>query len=273
MKKKSIFKGGSYVLLLAIPALLFSFRPDSGKTTGTFLRKISSGAGETKFEYNADKTLKKMLQFRKTENASYTDVILPVYENGRLARTLFADDENATTGDIFTSYGYNANGKQIDMVKYYRNGDVFTYDSLAYNAAGNLETRYHFGKHPSSGKWENTGYEQFTWDQNGNVERVDNYGKQPGYSKFVCTSSLHYTYDKAQNPQHEQPSLAFVLEANAVNLSAHNVLSETISSANSSGSITNTYSYAYNAAKYPVRGTFNSGMDNSIVKLEWVSLP
>lgn len=273
MKRKSIFPGGSYVLLLAMPALLLSFRPDSGKTTGTYLHKISSNEGQTRLEYNADKTLKKMLQFRKTENASYTDVILPVYENGRLTRTLFADDENAATGDVFASFDYSASGQQIQLVKYYRNGDVFTYDSLAYNAGGNLETRYHFGKHPSSGKWENTGYEQFTWDQNGNVERVDNYGKQPGYSKFVCTSSLAYTYDKAQNPQHEQPGVAFVLEANAANLSAHNVLSETISSVNSSRSITNTYSYAYNAAKYPVRATFNSGMDNSTVKLEWVSLP
>ena len=214
-----------------------------------------------------------MLQFRKTENAAYTDVIFPVYENGRLVRTLFADDENATTGDTFTSYDYSADGKQIERIKYYRNGDVFTYDSLTYNTNGNLATRYHFSKQPSSGKWENTGYNQFTWDQNGNVERVDNYGKQPGYSKFVCTSSLTYTYDKALNPQHEQPTLAFVLEANAANLSAHNVLSETISAVNSSRDITNTYTYAYNAARYPVRATFNSGMDNSTVKLEWVSLP
>lgn len=273
MKRKSIFPGGGYVLLLAIAVILLSFRPDGGKPAGTYLHKISSTEGHTKLEYNADKTLKKMLQFRKTENASYTDVILPVYENGRLVRTLFADDENAVTGDIFTSYDYNAGGKQIEKVKYYRNNDIFTYDSLAYNADGNLQTRYHFSKHPSSGKWENTGYEQFTWNQDGNVERVDNYGKQPGYSKFVCTSSLAYTYDKAQNPQHEQPVLAFVLEANAANLSAHNVLSETISSVNSSAAITNTYSYAYNAAKYPVRATFNSGMDNSIVKLEWISLP
>lgn len=273
MKRGSILPWGSYVLLLATLATLFSFRPDSGKSTGTYLHKISSNAGQTRLEYNADKTLKKMLQFRKTENASYADVIFPVYENGRLVHTLFADDENATTGDLFTSFDYRADGKQIEKVKYYRNGDVFTYDSLTYNINGSLETRHHFSKHPSSGKWENTGYEQFTWDQDGNVERVDNYGKQPGYSKFVCTSSLTYTYDKAQNPQHEQPALAFVLEANAANLSAHNVLSETISSANSSRDITNTYSYAYNAARYPVRATFTSGMDNSVVKLEWVSLP
>jgi hypothetical protein len=273
MKRKSILPRGSFVLLLAALAVFSSFRSDKVKPAGTYLHKISSTSGQTRLEYNADKSLKKILQFRKTENASYTDVILPVYENGRLARTLFADTENATTGDVFTSFDYSADGNHIQKVKYYRNNDVFTYDSLTYDAGGKLETRYHFGKHPSSGKWQNTGYEQFTWDQKGNIERIDNYGKQPGYSKFVCTSSLNYTYDNAQNPQHEQPNLAFVLEANAANMSANNVLSETISSANSSIVITNSYTYAYNAAKYPVRGTFNSGMDNSVMKLEWVALP
>lgn len=189
-----------------------------------------------------------------------------------MVKSLFADDEQATTGDIYTSYEYTATGDKLSKISYYRNKEVYTYDSLVYNEAGKLATRFQFGKNPAKGNWENTGYQQFTWDADGNVTQMDNFGKQPGYSKFLHTSAVGYTYDNRQNPQQQQPELAFLMDLNAANLSAHNILTENISSTNSSQVVTSTYSYAYNAGKYPVKGTYTSGMDAAVVKLEWIKL-
>lgn len=263
-------RAGFAVLVMASTFVFSSFRSDKSTQPGTYLHKISSPAGQTVLEYNADKTIQKITQFRKTENAAYTDVVLPVYENGRLVKSLFADEEKATTGDLYTSFDYA--GDKVAKISYYRNNAVHTYDSLVYNENGKLAVRYQFGKNPVKGNWENTGYQQLTWDNDGNVAQMDNYGKQPGYSKFVHTSAVTYTYDKQQNPQQQQAELGYLTDLSAANLSAHNILTENISSVNSSRVITSTYSYAYNGAKYPVRGTYTSGMDAAVVKLEWIKL-
>ncbi|MGO4290440.1 hypothetical protein [Chitinophaga sp. RAB17] len=270
MLNKSATQRVSLAMLMASAVVFSAFRSDRNSQQSTYLHKISSPAGQTVLEYNADKTIKKIVQFHKTENAAYSDVQLPVYENGRLVKSLFADNETATTGDLYTSYDYA--GDKVAKISYYRDNAVYTYDSLVYNEAGKLATRYQFGKNPAKGTWENTGYQQFTWDGEGNVTQVDNFGKQPGYSKFLHTSAVGYTYDKQQNPQQQQPELANLMDLSAANLSAHNILTENISSVNSSRVVTSTYSYAYNGGKYPVRGTYTSGMDAAVVKLEWIKL-
>jgi hypothetical protein len=270
MLNRSVSQRVGAAMLMASVVVFSAFRSDRNTLQSTYLHKISSPAGQTVLEYNADKTIRKIVQFHKTENAAYTDVQLPVYENGRLVKSLFTDDENATTGDIYTAYDYA--GNTISRISYYRDNAVYTYDSLAYNEAGKLATRYQFSKNPAKGNWENTGYQQFTWDGEGNVAQTDNFGKQPGYSKFLHTSSVSYTYDKQQNPQQQQAELASLMELSAANLSAHNILTENISSANSSRVVTSTYSYAYNGGKFPVRGTYTSGMDAAVVKLEWIKL-
>lgn len=272
MLNKSIAQRAGVAMLMASVIVFSAFRSDRGTQPGSYLHKISSPAGQTVLEYNADKTISKIVQFHKTENASYSDVQLPVYENGRLVKCLFADEEQATTGDLYTSYDYTATGDKVAKISYYRNNEVYTYDSLVYNEGGKLATRFLFGKNPAKGTWENTGYQQFTWDAAGNITRMDTYGKQPGYSKFLHTSAASYTYDNRQNPQQQQPELAVLMELNAANLSANNILTENVSSANTSRVVTSTYSYAYNGGKYPVRGTYTSGMDAGVVKLEWIKL-
>ena len=270
MLNKSATQRVSVAMLMASIVVFSAFRSDHNTAQSTYLHKISSPAGQTVLEYNADKTIKKIVQFRKTENAAYSDVQLPVYENGRLVKSLFADNENATTGDLYTSYDYA--GDKVAKISYYRDNAVYTYDSLGYDATGKLAIRYQFGKNPAKGNWENTGYQQFTWDGEGNVAQMDIFGKQPGYSKFIHTSIVSYTYDNKQNPHQQQPELAQLMEIGANNLSAHNILTENISSVNSSRVVTSTYSYAYNGGKYPVRGTYTSGADAAVVKLEWIKL-
>lgn len=270
MLNKSVTQRVSVAMLMASVVVFSAFRSDRNTAQSTYLHKISSPAGQTVLEYNADKTIRKIVQFRKTENAAYSDVQLPVYENGRLVKSLFADNENATTGDLYTAYDYA--GDKVAKISYYRDNAVYTYDSLGYDATGKLATRFHFGKNPAKGTWENTGYQQFTWDGEGNITQMDIFGKQPGYSKFIHTSIVSYTYDNKQNPHQQQPELAQLMELSANNLSAHNILTENISNANSSSVVTSTYSYAYNGGKYPVRGTYTSGTDAAVVKLEWIKL-
>lgn len=253
-------------------AALRAGEPAMRRTNGeqqTYLHKVTSPAGQTLLEYNDDRSIRRIVQLHKTDNDTYSDVQLPVYENGRVVKCLSADDEKAVTGEPYLAFEYNSD--KVSRISYYRDNAVYSYDSLAYDASGKIAMRYQFGRNAARTAWENSGYQQYTWTPEGDVERMDTYGKQPGYSKFVYTSSVSYTYDRKQNPQQQQPELAILLEGGAGNLSAHNVLTESISSPNSSRIITNTYTYAYNG-KYPVRATYNSGMDAAIVKLEWIKL-
>lgn len=271
LNKLSIQWAGAAMLIAS--AITFSaFRADNNGQSDTYLHKISSPAGQTILEYNADKTIRKIVQQHKTENADYNNVQLPVYENGRLVKSLMADDENATTGDLYTSYDYAPNGDNMAKISYYRNNAVYAYDSLVYDATGKLTFRYQVSKNAQKNAWENTGYQQFTWNEDGDISRMDTYGKQPGYSRFVHTAMVSYTYDNRPNPQQQHPELAGLMDLNVAHLSAHNIVTENYNSANSSRIITSTYSYAYNTGKFPVRGTYTSGVDAAVVKLEWIKL-
>jgi hypothetical protein len=276
MLTTSIARGAIYAALVTSFTILTAFRSEgnhisfhNGGDQQTYLHKVVSPAGQTLVEYNADKTIRRIVQLRKTENDTYSDIQLPVYENGRLVKCLSAADEKAVTGEPYLSFEYNSD--KVSKITCFRDNVLYSYDSLVYDAGGKLARRYQFGRNTAKAAWENSGYLEYTWNQEGDVERMDTYGKQPGYSKFVYTSSVSYTYDRKQNPQQLQPELGILLEGGAGNLSAHNVLTENISSPNTSRVVTNTYTYAYNG-KYPVRATFSSGMDAATVKLEWIKL-
>ncbi|CAL1517564.1 hypothetical protein [Chitinophaga sp. MM2321] len=272
MSNKSIARGATYAVLLSSLAFFSAFRAYKDSPQSTYLHKISSPAGQTTMEYNADRTIRKIVQLHTSDDISYSDVQLPVYENGRLVSTLSSDDEQAVTGDINTTYDYYAAADKIAKVSYYRDNAVYAYDSLTYDEAGKMSVRYQFNRNAAGNAWENTGYQQYAWDKTGDVIQMDTYAKQPGYSRFRVVSSISYSYDNKQNPQQQQPELAYILDATAATLSAHNVLTESISTPRSSRVITNRYTYTYNAGKFPVHATFNAGLDGETVKLEWVKL-
>ena len=276
MLTTSIAREAIYAALVTSFTVLTAFRSEgnhinlhNGGDQQTYLHKVVSPAGQTLVEYNTDKTIRRIVQLRKSENDTYSDIQLPVYENGRLVKCLSAADEKAVTGEPYLSFEYKSD--KVSKITYYRDNALYSYDSLVYDNSGKLARRYQFGRNTAKAGWENSGYLEYTWNQEGDVERMDTYGKQPGYSKFVYTSSVSYTYDRKLNPQQLQPELGILLEGGAGSLSAHNVLTENISSPNTSRVVTNTYTYAYNG-KYPVRATFSSGMDAATVKLEWIKL-
>lgn len=262
----------SRAMLVAILACTTAFRTNKDTPGGTYLHKISSPAGHTTLEYNADKSLRKVIRVHQSESATYQEILLPVYENGRLMRTLSTEDGTALTGDLNTTLEYAPSGNQVRKISYYRDNAVYTIDSLVFNADGKISTRYHLALNPASGVWEISGYQQYSWDQHGDVARMDNFGKQPGREGFQMTSSVTYSYDNRQNPQQLRPELAYVLDATAANLSTHNILSENISLEDASSVITHNYSYIYNADKYPVSATFRGRANEETVKLEWVRL-
>ncbi|MBC9929651.1 hypothetical protein [Chitinophaga qingshengii] len=248
-----------------------AFRTDNNAPGATYLSKISSPAGKTTFEYNADKTLRKITRLHQSGRDSWLSIQLPVYENGRLVKTFSTDDANAVTGDLNATYSYTANG-QLQFINYYRNNAVYMTDSLVYNATGKISARYHQTINPVKRQLEITGYQEYTWNKDGDVTQMDNYGKVPGYSSFQLTSSATYTYDRQQNPQQLCPELAYLTDITPANMSTHNVLSESVNGARTSQAYTHTFTYAYNASKFPVKGTFRNGMDEGTVKLEWTKL-
>nr|WP_295871092.1 hypothetical protein [uncultured Chitinophaga sp.] len=259
-------------LLFASIVLASAFRADKDIPGGTYLSKISTPTGKTTLEYNPDKTLRKITQVHQSGGESWLSIQLPVYENGRLIKTLSTDDATAQTGDLDATYSYAPGSNQLQFIRYYRSNAVYMTDSIVYNTDGKITARYHQTVNPVKRQLESSGYKLYTWDNEGNVTQMENYGKVPGYSSFRLTSTVNYTYDRQQNPQQLCPDLAYLMDITPANLSAHNVLSETISTANASRSYTHTYTYAYNASRYPVRGTFRNGIDEGTVKLEWTKL-
>ena len=267
MLRKSLNQG-MVCAVMALSITAFSaFK--TGNSFETYLYKVISPAGQTTMEYNPDKTIRKIVQQHGTGTDRYAAIQVPVYEAGKIVKTLLADESGAD-GELYKAFQYDQAGRLLKILSYRQQNLVRT-DSLAYNEAGRLSMRYLSSLQPGTGKWIQDGYQQLQWDGEGNVTAVENYGKQPGYSKFINTSTVTYTYDNKQNPQ-QQRELALILDAGAASLSAHNVLSETIESVNSSRAVKNTWSYAYNAGKFPVRATLNTGLDGSTVKLEWIKL-
>lgn len=267
MLRKSLTHGVICASLAASFTLFSAF--NTGSNFETYLYKVISPAGQTTMEYNPDKTLKKIIQQQGTGAEKYAVVQIPVYENGRIVKTLLAEESGADE-ELYRSFEYNSAG-QLAKINSYRQNALIATDSLVYNADGQLSTRYLSGLQASTKKIVQNGYQEWSWDKEGNVIEVATYGNQPGYSKFVNTSTTSYTYDNKQNPK-QQRDLALILDAGAASLSAHNVLSETISSPNSSRDIKNTWTYAYNAGKFPVKATLNAGLDGSTIKLEWIKL-
>ncbi|MBV7531510.1 hypothetical protein [Chitinophaga sp. sic0106] len=268
MSNNNLTRKAANALLLAVLGLSSAFTVP-GEPQPTYLTSISSSGGRTTVEYNADKSISRLVQVHKGESGDYNEVIKPVYDNGRLVKTMASDGTSAD--EVNTSLDYNPQG-QVTRISYYRNEVVYAYDSLVYNEAGQLTTRHQFTAQPSKGNFDNSGYQEFTWDAAGDIIRQDNYGKQPGFSKFLRLSSISYRYDNKVNSRQQHPGLRWILELQPANLSAHNVVSETLTSSRSSRAVTSTCTYSYSGGKFPLKATYSSDADREIVKMEFTRL-
>jgi hypothetical protein len=254
---------GAAFLMAAV--MLSAFRADNpGKIR---LQGIATPTDKTVITYNADKSIAKLVSTHKSGEESYVVARIPVYENGKLVKTMFTDSDDAP--GVFSSFTYSAKG-QVEKISYFQGDVINAYDSLVYSVAGKITARYFFNKEEGQTAFESHNCQLYTWDAKGNIINMENMGRLNAAAEFVLSSSTSYTYDNKQNAQQSIPSLSYIIDVAPVNLSANNILSETITPATGSA-IVNSYEYAYNAAQYPVRVTakYAGAKEGVTTELQW----
>lgn len=253
-------KGALGATVLMVAAMLSAFRGDTGKMR---LHGIATSTDKTIISYNADKSIAKLVSTHKTDDDTYILTRIPVYENGKLVKTMLTDSDAAPS--LFSDFGWNTKG-QVEKIRYYENGTVNAYDSLVYNAAGKITARYFFNKEANTFTSHNC--QLYTWDAKGNITRMESMGRADNNAAFALSSTTSYKYDNKLNAHQSTPSLSYIVDVAPVNLSANNIVAETITTDN--GSTTNIYAYAYNAMQYPVKVTATYGGKEKIATvLEW----
>lgn len=260
-----INKGTLGAAFLMAAAMLSAFRTDN--TGKARLRGITTSTDKTVITYNADKSIAKLVSTHKTSDESYVVARIPVYENGKLVKTLFTDGDG--TPSLFSTFTYSAKG-QVEKINYFQGDVISSYDSLVYNTAGQITARYFFNKEDGQAAFENHNCQLYTWDAKGNITAMENMGRLSNKAAFAVSSAVSYTYDSKPNAHHSIPSLSYIIDVAPSNLSANNILSESISLAAGS-SVVNKYEYTYNAAQYPVKVTakYAGTKDAVATELEW----
>lgn len=249
----------AFAAMLAI-TMLASFRNtdiDNDRAL-PLLEGIKSPASTMQIAYNQRNMIGRLTRTQNTAEETYTDVRIPVYENGRLVSTLVSSHANGSDSEIFSSFEYAVNYRLIEKIRYYTEGQVQGYDSLVYNAEGRIIARYFFS-HAADNSFRSHNCQRYTWNEEGNISRLENYGSRG--SGFELGSSVTYTYDKHPNPQKQVDGLCYITDIMPAFLSANNVLTEEITYADGAGKHVNTYSYEYNAALYPASITAHYGID------------
>lgn len=259
-----------YVVLTLVLIAASSFRPVLSEKGKMRLRGISTDTRKTLISYNTDKSIAQLLTICKTTDGGYTTTRIPVYRNGKLMKVFVADDESSHAPSLFSSFEYSEKG-HVRRVLYYLDGEVHGYDSLAYNAKGEIIARYFFNEAEDGASFENKTCQLYNWDQKGNIIMIENMGRVNKKLPFTLSSTTEYTYDDHPNAQRNLRSICFLTDIAAANLSANNIVTETIRPATGGNSIVNHYSYAYNAERYPTRITTHYAINNemTVTELEW----
>jgi hypothetical protein len=235
------------VAVLVAATALSAFRVQGNNDGKGRLRGIISPTEKTMITYDADKHISRLVTIHGEDASKYTTVRIPVYKDGKLMQTMFADNESAAEPMLFSTLDYNK-ANQVIRIKYYTDNQVSGYDSLAYNATGNISARYFFNK--GAHGFENHNAQLYTWDIKGNVAKITNMGRPPGALFFTQSSVATYRYDAGMNANKNIPDLIYLTDITAANISATNVVAEEIST---DGKVTqaNSFEYAYNAQQYP----------------------
>ncbi|ASZ13378.1 hypothetical protein KTO58_07400 [Chitinophaga pendula] len=233
------------------------------------LQKISSAGGNTRIHYNMDNTVQQLLITNKSEFGDYTTARIPVYENGRLTGTRISETEENGSERPFSRLQYESGSNRISQVQYLLGEQVNSYDSLVYNTNGQVIAKYYFAKQATNGQFASQNCQQYTWDQKGNVTRMENLGRTSTQADFKLVSAVDYTYDSKPNAHLQIPGMAFITDIAPTNMSANNITSETLTTIATGKQQTGTYTYTYNARKYPVRVVYNTGAERFSTSLEW----
>ncbi|MCF6406306.1 hypothetical protein L3C95_25650 [Chitinophaga filiformis] len=258
------------VAMLLVIITASAFRPGNSDKGKMRLRGISTAASKTMISYNADKSIAELLTISRTAEGAYATTRIPVYKDGRLISIFVTDEESSHAPALFSSFEYSTEGR-IRRIIYYLDGAVHGYDSLAYNANAQISARYFFNDTQDGTAFENNSCQFYTWNNKGNIITIENMGRVNRRLPFTLSSTTTYTYDDHPNAQHSIPSLCYLTDIAAENMSANNIVTETITSAAGNNSIVNHYSYAYNAERYPAKIIIRCAVNNELVvtELEW----
>ncbi len=246
-------------LLVTVAAITLSAFRNQYKTEEErpLLQAINSHASTLLITYNTQHQLSKLTRVQRSTDEMYTDVRIPVYESGHLVSTLVSGQQSGESSQIFSSFDYAEDYRQISRIRYYVEGQTHGYDSLVYDKAGRITARYFFSK--TGGRYENHNYQAYTWDAAGNMRQLDSYGRTAANGSFALTTSIVYTYDNKPNPQKQIEGLCYMTDIQPAALSANNVVTEQITHVATAEKSLNTYVYTYNALGYPTRVTARYG--------------
>lgn len=199
-------------------------------------------------------TGRRLLLFEQHEPADdFTSYLKPVYENNRLTAALVGISKNDITHK-FKTFEYNAVGELIKAYSYEYGFDKYArYDSLVYNASGQIATIYVAAITEVGGSVALFQKNVLEWDTNKNITKKYSIAMRDG-KETTDTIVTVYTYDHKINYAAQQPILFNLqMDEPADGLSANNVLTATTSSGSDSEVVSNVFTY--DNENYPITVT------------------
>ena len=244
--KKLFLSAAALVVLLAACSKDDDNTP---QTNGKYLAGILSENDSLIISYDDSNRMKKLV-FWYRESPGEGDSSELVYENGKLTKTMEADQTGVLK--LSETYEYNSAGKLVKKNAYSSyDGEKNNYDSLVYNADGRLISLYEAGK--SNDVFTYFRKYNYSWDNKGNIVssvriRIEG-GTETKDSTFVT-----YTYDSKVNFASKQPEFFLTEPEDPIfGLSANNVIKSVETSNNGQSYVmTVTNEYTYDEDGYPV---------------------
>ncbi|UPK72281.1 hypothetical protein [Chitinophaga filiformis] len=197
---------------------------------------------------------RRLILFEQHEPADeFASYLKPVYENNRLTAALIGISKNDITHK-FKTFEYNAVGELIKAYSYEYGFDKYgRYDSLVYNASGQIATIYVAAITEAGGSVALFQKNVLEWDTNKNITKKYSIAMKDDKETKDTTVTV-YTYDNKINYTAQQPILFNLqMDEPADGLSANNVLTATTSSGSDSEVISNVFTY--DNENYPVTVT------------------
>lgn len=264
----SLHRGALSATVLLAAFAISAFKSATTSSNGGLLHAISTPTDKTVISYNGDKSIAKLVTTHAMGDDQYTDVRIPVYQSGKLVKTMSTADEKEQAPTLFSSFGYDAKGR-IEKISYYEENQVAGYDSLVYDKKGQLAARYFFVIPAGKKTFENHYCQLYTWDAKGNIIQQENMGRIADNAAFALSSTVEFRYDDKKNSQRSVADFGYITDLNAVNLSANNIVSEVITPANGAHATAKSYAYAYNSNHYPEKVTAKNNNEEVITELTW----
>jgi YD repeat-containing protein len=230
----------------------------SGDTT-ELLVKVSSPemADSTLFLYTQDSVLRGFAHEYNYIGTPKIDGYFPVYANGHFAALNKGTDTLGASATMLFNFLLDGSSR-VQL-----SADVATdayYDSLGYNAAGQLAYVYEYSGTPAGVRYISS-VSELTWDANGNVTQFNTADNLTDLQAANYTFTATMTYDGHVNPYRKtQAALLMALVEDAdyyAFLSAQNVATAQIAQydAGSTAAESDANTYTYDAAGNPLSVT------------------